>query len=148
MWHQIQFLMDHADAETLGSRGIGNVDGSAFELDDARVPTVDAAQDLHERGLARAVLAYESVNLSGQQLELAVGKSMNAGEILVDAEHFDDRLRQALLPGVSGACDGRTWSNTAGDGPARYPRHVNDTMTVVTVTGLSTGRREKQVLSA
>ena len=64
---EVQLLVDDADA--LGERGgrIAEPDLPAVDLDPARVGAKDAAEDLDQRALARAVLAAEGVDLARRE---------------------------------------------------------------------------------
>lgn len=56
-----------------------------------RIGLVEASQDLDQRGLAGAVLAYEPVDLSGQDLDVEVVKHRTAAERLRDVLSSQDR---------------------------------------------------------
>ena len=56
-------LEHHADALAVGVGGVLNDDGLSADEDLARIRLVDAAQDLHQRRLAGAVLADEADHL-------------------------------------------------------------------------------------
>ncbi len=49
---------------------------------------VNAAQDIHQRGLARAVLTYKGVDFSFLHLKVHVVKRLYAGERLGYVPHF------------------------------------------------------------
>ena len=65
----VELLVDHGDAvvDRLAGRGDGN--RLAVDPDGAGVGGVDAHEDLHEGGLAGAVLPHEGVDLAGAQVE-------------------------------------------------------------------------------
>ena len=90
--HQVQLLVDHADAEVLRSRGVRNLDLRTLEPYDAGVALVDAVEDLHERRLAGAVLADQGVDLARVEVEVAIRERMNARKVLRDPVHFNEGL--------------------------------------------------------
>ena len=94
---QVQLLVDHADAEVQRRSRVGDLDRLALEPDLAGVGLVDAGQDLHQRGLAGAVLADQGVDFSGTELEASVGKRMDAGEVLGDPGHLDQQVTHREL---------------------------------------------------
>ena len=59
---EVQLLVDHRDARLEGLGGIGEDLRPAVNLDGAGVRLIDAREDLHQRGLARAVLADQGVH--------------------------------------------------------------------------------------
>src|SRR5690606_20947622 len=61
---QHEVLVNHADAGGDGVRGGVEGDGRPIDPDLTLVRPLHAVQDLHEGGLARAVLADDGVNLS------------------------------------------------------------------------------------
>jgi hypothetical protein len=65
---------------------------AAVELDLTRVLLQRAAEDFHQRGLARAVLAEEGVDLAGKNDEICFGKSLRLAEALRDAPQFERRI--------------------------------------------------------
>ena len=67
--HQVQFLMDHHDAQALTVAHAAYVHFLSMQEDAALVLGVHAREDFHQRGLARAVLAHERMHLSGVELE-------------------------------------------------------------------------------
>ena len=60
---EVELLVDDGGAGRLGVAGRADRDGLAVDVDAAGVGGVGAAQDLHQRGLARAVLAHQRVDL-------------------------------------------------------------------------------------
>jgi len=63
--HQVKMLMHHAD--TGGQRVGGGADGDGFpsNADTARVDGIQAEQDVHEGGLAGAILTEQAQHLTG-----------------------------------------------------------------------------------
>ncbi len=62
-----------------------------MDNDAAGVLAVHAGKDLHQRRLTRTVLADERVDLARAQLEMAVGKRVDAREVLADPGHLDEQ---------------------------------------------------------
>ena len=85
-------LVHGGDAHVL--RVLRGLDGDravvALEVDVAAVLLVDAGQDLDERGLARAVLAHEGVDLARAKREVDVLQGLHAREVLADAPHLNE----------------------------------------------------------
>ncbi len=92
---QVQFLVDHRDAAVLGLARVVKRDRLPVEQHRAIEFGIDTAHDLHERGLARAVLAYQTVDLARVHVEGHVLERDNAGEPLGDAAHAQDGRRVA-----------------------------------------------------
>ena len=67
--HQVQLLMDYADAQLLRAARRADFDRLAIEQDLALVGLVDAGEDLHQRRLAGAVLAHQRMHFAGVQLQ-------------------------------------------------------------------------------
>ncbi|GAB3152339.1 hypothetical protein GCM10027161_53690 [Microbispora hainanensis] len=67
--------MDHADARGDGVGGGVEAHGRPVDADLALVWALHPVQDLHQRGLPRAVLAYEGVDvpLGDAEVDVAVG---------------------------------------------------------------------------
>ena len=66
---QHEVLVDHADPGRHGVAGPGEVLDDVVEHDLALVGLVEAVEDVHQRGLAGAVLTQQAVDLAGQDLE-------------------------------------------------------------------------------
>ena len=70
------------------------------------VGLIDAAQNLHQRGFAGAVLADQANDLSGSDLDRDVLERVNAGKALVDPDHRDGRVGRARVHlTIRVACD-------------------------------------------
>ena len=67
--------------------------GLPFDRDGAGIGLVDAEQDVHQRGLAGAVLAEQAEDLAGAEHEVDVVIGAHAAKALRDAAHFDERRR-------------------------------------------------------
>ena len=90
--HEIQFLVDDADAQVLGRAGVGDVDFLPLVEDPAGIPLVHARQDLHQGGFARPVLPHQGVHLAGAQIVTAIAQGVDAGERLFHSFHDDERV--------------------------------------------------------
>ena len=99
MGHQVQFLVDHADAKLLGSSGIGDLDFFAFDEDAAGVLRIDTGEHFHERGFAGAVFAHQRVHLARAQVEPRLAEGMNAGKALLDPFHQDQDITHVRSSG-------------------------------------------------
>jgi hypothetical protein len=95
--HQVQLLVDDADGQRLCVRRAFDLHRLAVQQHLAAVLAVDTGQDLHQRGLARAVLAHQGMDLAGAQVELHPVQRLDAGEGL--AEVLDRNQ----------GCHGTTW---------------------------------------
>ena len=85
---QVQLLVDDADAAPVRIARAGDLHQLAVQPDLARVPGLGAAQDLHERRLAGAVLAQQDVHLARAHLQVHPVQRDHAGEALADALHL------------------------------------------------------------
>ncbi len=63
--HQVEVLVDHADAGGERVGGAADRHGRAVDPDLAGIRPVEAEQDVHQRGLAGAVLAEQAHDLAG-----------------------------------------------------------------------------------
>ena len=90
--HQVELLVDDADAELLRVLGRDRLVGLAVEEELALVGVVDAGQQLHQRRLAGAVLADQREDLAGVQVEVHVLERLDAGEALADALDVEEEL--------------------------------------------------------
>ncbi|KAF1061132.1 MAG: hypothetical protein GAK39_05910 [Variovorax sp.] len=100
--HQRELLVDDDDAELLAVGDAPEAARLALEQDLAvvRVAGVDAAEHLHQRGLASAVLAHHRVDLARAHREVDVAQRLHAREGLGDPAHLEDRaaaVRVALV---------------------------------------------------
>ncbi len=88
---EVELLEDGGDPGVLGLEGVGEGDGAAAQLDGAGVGGVDAGEDLHQGGLAGAVLPHHGVDLSRLDHEVHRAEHRDAEEGLVDAAHGEHR---------------------------------------------------------
>ena len=88
--HDVQFLMDEAQA--VGEGGARAVDDDAPSVDgDLRpVRAGDARQDVDQRRLARAVLADKSMDFAGRKLERNAAQGRHAGIGLGDVAEGEE----------------------------------------------------------
>ena len=94
--HQVDFLMDDADAQMLRFQSISDVDFPAVQRDSSSVADIDAGEDLHQRGLAGTVFTHQRVHLARAEIKPAVVQRVDAGEIFLDSPHFQHRLIQGV----------------------------------------------------
>ena len=87
--HQLEVLMDHADAQGVGVVGIADLHFLPVLFDDALLRAVQSEQHAHQRGLARAVFAQQGVDLPFFQLPRNIVIGHNAGKALGDVQHFN-----------------------------------------------------------
>ena len=87
--HELEVLMHHANAQCIGIVRIIDLDFHAILLDDALFRLIQAEQDAHQRGLARAVFAEERMDLAMAKLERDIVVCNDTGEPLGDIQHFD-----------------------------------------------------------
>ena len=80
-------LVDHADAQANGVGGRLDAHGLAVEQDRPGVGLIETVQDLHQRGLAGAVLAQQRMHFAGADVEIDVVVGQHAGKALDDAVH-------------------------------------------------------------
>ena len=90
MGDEIQLLVDDANAERERIARTLNLDVLAVDDDAALVFAVGAAEDLHQRGLARAVLAEQHVHFAAVQREIDAVERDDARKCFPDAVHFED----------------------------------------------------------
>lgn len=90
--HEVQLLMDDADAERLRVARAVDLDMLSKEFDRAAVARVDAGQHLHERRLACAVFADQRHDLALADLQLRVVQRVDAREVFLDTGHSENRF--------------------------------------------------------
>jgi hypothetical protein len=89
--HQHEMLVHHPDAG--GDRGVRRVDVDAFSPHQnlAGVGTMKTVDDVHQRRLARAVFADQSVDASGRDGKIDGAIRVHGAESFFDAAQFDGR---------------------------------------------------------
>ena len=95
--------MDDDDAERLGIVDVAKAPLLAVEDDAAFIVAVgiDAAQNLHQRRLAGAVLADQRMDLPRLHREVDVAQGLDAGKALAHAAHFENCGHRAITSIVS-----------------------------------------------
>ena len=63
------------------------MDALIVQIDLAGVRLMHAGDHLHQRGLARAVLAQQRVHFAGTQVQVDTAQRVDAGETLADIGH-------------------------------------------------------------
>ena len=81
--------MDHGQAGEEGVGGRGRGEGPSGEGHPALVRRHDPGRDAHERALARAVLADQSVDFPGPDVEVDAVEDFDLAEALADAPHLE-----------------------------------------------------------
>jgi len=86
--HQHEVLVDHADAV---ANGVGRrLDGDDLTIQPnlTLVRLIEAVENFHQRALARAVLAQQSVDFAGAHVKINPVAGQHTGEALGDAAHL------------------------------------------------------------
>ena len=86
--HEHEVLVDHADAALDRVRRTGDLNGLTVQQDLPLVGFGKAVEDVHERRLARAVLAEQRVDLAGTHIEVDVIVGDDARISLGHAAHL------------------------------------------------------------
>ena len=90
--HQLKVLVHHADAQVVGIIGVLDLYLNAILTDGALLGLVKAKQHRHQRGLTRAVLAQQRMDLTLTQLQGDVIIGDDTGELFGDVQHFNGIL--------------------------------------------------------
>ena len=88
---EAELLVDDRDAAVDGVAGALEHHGLAVELECAGGRRLDPGEDLHERRLARAVLAEQRGDAAGDDLEVDAAQGVRGAEHLVDLPRAHDR---------------------------------------------------------
>ena len=86
--HHLQFLVNLGDAQLPGDDGAADVLQLAVDVDLALVVHQRSRQDVHQRGLARAVFTHQRQYLACVQAEIDLVQRPHRAEALADANHF------------------------------------------------------------
>ena len=88
--HQLEVLVDHADAQVEGVLGGGDGHRLSVDVDLPLIGEIDAGEHIHQGGLAAAVFTQQGQDLTFVQLKvhIFVGDDL-AAESLGDILHFD-----------------------------------------------------------
>ena len=89
--HQHEVLVHHADAPGDGVPRVLDGHRLVAQADGAGVRPVQAVEDLHQGGLARAVLAHQGVDFAGGEVEGDLVVGPHSREHLGDPVHFQQR---------------------------------------------------------
>ena len=89
-------LVHHADVKRRGVVGVVDRDLLAVLFDDTLFRLIQAEENAHQRGLARAVLSQQSEDLALFQLQGDVIVCLDSGEYLGNVEHLDHILRRRV----------------------------------------------------
>ena len=95
--NEAQFLVDGRDAERLGVARRSDRHRRALEKDFPGILRVRAAENLHQRRLARAVLAEEHVHFARAEVEIDAVERNDAGERFANAAHLQRRPGGGLI---------------------------------------------------
>ena len=129
--HEVELLRDDHDARRVRFARVGEAHGLTGQRDRALVVRDDARKHVHQRALARAVLAEQDVDLARVQVEIDAAQRAHPAEAFLDPPH--------LQQGGDHAGTRETGCESAG--PAiRFPRRSSAskpaTMTGVTLPPL------------
>ncbi len=80
--HELEMLVHHANAEIERVGGIADRDRPALDLDRPRIGGVGAEEDIHQGGLAGAVLAEETEDVAGIQRQVDLRRGLHLAEAL------------------------------------------------------------------
>jgi hypothetical protein len=94
--HVLQLLVDHRDAGADRGRRAREAYRLAVHQHAARIGLVLAAENLQQRGLARAVLAHEAMDLPAVHVERDAVECPHAGEDLADIVETQNRSQLRL----------------------------------------------------
>ena len=89
---QHEVLVHHPDARLDRVPRGAEDDGLAVQQDLACIGLVEPVQDVHQRRLARAVLAEQRVHLAATDVEADVVVGEDPGELLADPPHLEHEL--------------------------------------------------------
>ncbi len=99
---QHEVLVDHPDAEGDGVSRTGDARELSVDQDLARIWMHQSVEDVHQRGLARSVLAHKGVDLAGADGEVNVVVGHDPGKRLRDAAHLERVGRDSGAHSVPG----------------------------------------------
>ena len=88
--HQVQLLMDHGDAKVKRIARRAEAQIAAVEEQLAGIRSVDTCDDLHERRLAGAVLAAQSVHRAAPESHRHIVQGHDSGKRLADIPDFEE----------------------------------------------------------
>src|SRR5439155_18134369 len=88
--YEAELLVHRRDAQHLRIAWRADDHRLAVEDDLAGIPAIRAAEDLHQRRFAGAVLAEQDVHLAGAKVEVHAVERDHAGEGFRDGAHLED----------------------------------------------------------
>ena len=96
--HQCQLLMDDDDALFFTVSNFGELTNLSIVYDIARIRAkgINAAEDIHQGGLTRAVFSHQRVDGPPFHLKIHVVQRADTGKQLGDIFHFKNHVRQAI----------------------------------------------------
>jgi hypothetical protein len=97
-------LVHHADPDLDRVGGGAEVDTGARHVDGALVGLLHPVEDLHQGGLARAVLTAQGVDLTDPDAQVDVAVGDDAGEALGDAGQHDGGRAFGIPDGLRQVC--------------------------------------------
>jgi hypothetical protein len=86
---QLDVLVDHADPVPESVDGRGDAGEAIVDSDLAAIGAIQPTEDVHQRGLARAVLAQKPMDLSAARGEVDVMEGDRLAKALGDPRHVD-----------------------------------------------------------
>ena len=87
--HQLEVLMDHADAQIERILGGGDGHRLAVDVDLALIGEIDAGKHIHQRGLAAAVFAQQRQDLALAQFQIHGVVGHDLSKALCHVFHFN-----------------------------------------------------------
>ena len=87
--HQLETLEDHADPGTDRGLAVGDLHRLAADQDLARIGLVEAVENGHQRGFARAILADDAVDRAARDADRDILVRLHRAEGLADAAQLD-----------------------------------------------------------
>ena len=78
--HEIDFLVDRADSQTLGFDRSLRCDWRTGQVDFAGIRLINAGQNLDQGGLPRSILAHQRVNFARPKFEVDSLKRFHPGK--------------------------------------------------------------------
>src|SRR5471032_173978 len=108
MIREVQFLMDQHDAHGFGIAR--TIEGLDYAVDGKRPRrrTFIAGENLHQRRLARAVLAKQAVDASGCEIKAHAMQHANRSELFFDVVEADGQAHDHALLRIISLCGSST----------------------------------------
>src|SRR5689334_23457350 len=96
MRSQQRFLVNHGDAQVRSFRRRSKRNIAAFPDHPAGIGLYDPGNDLHQRGLARAIFTEEQMDLAGIDGDVALFERCDAAKTLPDIAQFEKHRSASL----------------------------------------------------